>query len=152
MKVLLDTNIIIHREASKIINNDIGILFYWLDRLHYTKVVHPLTASELNRNLNSETVKTMLVKLANYEVLKTEAPANDQIKKVSEAIDKVPNDLDDTRLLNEVFSQRVDILISEDKKIHTKAGMLGISDRVFGIDDILEKIVGNMREDKKRCW
>src|ERR1700733_10994523 len=117
MKVLLDTNIIIHREASKIINNDIGILFYWLDRLHYTKVVHPLTASELNRNLNSETVKTMLVKLANYEVLKTEAPANDQIKKVSEAIDKVQNDLDDTRLLNEVFSQRVDILISEDKKI-----------------------------------
>jgi hypothetical protein len=146
MKVLLDTNIIIHREASKIINNDIGILFYWLDRLHYTKVVHPLTASELNRNLNSETVKTMLVKLANYEVLKTEAPANDQIKKVSEAIDKVPNDLDDTRLLNEVFSQRVDILISEDKKIHTKAGMLGISDRVFGIDDILEKIIAKNPE------
>jgi len=72
MKILLDTNIIIHREASKIVNNDIGILFYWLDKLHYAKVVHPLTARELNRNLNPETAKTMQVKLANYEVLKTE--------------------------------------------------------------------------------
>ena len=113
MKVLLDTNIIIHREASKIINNDIGILFYWLDKLHHVKVVHPLTANELNRNLNPDTAKTMQAKLKNYEILKTEAPANDLVKKVSDTIDKVPNDFDDTRLLNEVFSDRVDILISE---------------------------------------
>jgi hypothetical protein len=146
MKVLLDTNIIIHREASKIINNDIGILFYWLDKLHYTKIVHPLTASELNRNLNPETAKTMQVKLSNYEVLKTEAPANDQVRKVSDAIDRVPNDFDDTRLLHEVFSDRVDILISEDKKIHTKAGMLGIGDRVFRIDGFLEKILAENPE------
>src|ERR1700743_1168962 len=141
MKVLLDTNIIIHREASKIVNNDIGILFNWLDRLHYTKNVHPLTAVELNRNLNPDTAKTMQVKLANYQVLKTEAPPNDQVKKVSDAIDKVPNDFDDTKLLNEVFSDRVDVLISEDKKIHTKAAMLGIGDRVFRIDSFLEKIL-----------
>ncbi len=146
MKILLDTNIIIHREASKIVNNDIGILFYWLDKLHYAKVVHPLTARELNRNLNPETAKTMQVKLANYEVLKTEAPANDPVKKVSDAIDKVPNDFDDTRLLNEVFSDRVDILISEDKKIHTKARMLGISDRVFRIDGFLEKVLAENPE------
>ena len=35
MKVLLDTNIIIHREASKIYNLDIGQLFNWLDKLKY---------------------------------------------------------------------------------------------------------------------
>lgn len=146
MKVLLDTNIIIHREASKIVNNDIGILFYWLDKLHYNKVVHPLTAIELNRNLNTETAKTMAVKLANYEVLKTEAPAHPAVKKVSDAIDKLPNDFADTKLLNEVFSERVDMLISEDKKIHTKAGILGISDRVFRIDGFLEKVLAENPE------
>ena len=36
-RVLLDTNIIIHREASTVINNNIGTLFRWLDRLKYTK-------------------------------------------------------------------------------------------------------------------
>jgi hypothetical protein len=41
--------------------------------------------------------------------------------------------------LNEVFENRVDILISEDKKIHTKAKLLGIADRVFRIQTFLEK-------------
>jgi len=35
IKILLDTNIIIHREASTVINDDIGILFRWLDNLHH---------------------------------------------------------------------------------------------------------------------
>lgn len=140
MRVLLDTNIIIHREASKVINQDIGILFNWLDKLHYTKCVHPLTALELARNINPETAKTMQVKLANYQLLKTEAPLHDQVKQVSIAIDTVPNDTDDTKLLNEVFCDRVDILISEDKKIHTKAALLGISDRIFRINNFLEKV------------
>ncbi len=140
MKILLDTNIIIHREASRILNQDIGILFNWLDKLHYTKCIHPLTVDELNRNINSDNAKVMQVKLANYHVLKTEAPLNEKVKQVSDKIDTVPNDLDDTKLINEVFCDRVDILISEDKKIHTKAAMLGISDRVFRIDSFLEKI------------
>lgn len=140
MRVLLDTNIIIHREASKIVNQDIGVLFYWLDKLHYTKCVHPLTAEELNRNINPDTAKTMQLKLANYQVLKTEAPLHDKVKQVSANIDTVSNDFDDTKLINEVFCDRVDILISEDKKIHTKAAMLGISDRVFRIDNFLEKV------------
>lgn len=140
MRVLLDTNIIIHREASTVINKDIGILLNWLDKLHYTKCVHPLTRDELSRNINSGTAKTMQVKLENYHLLKTEAPLNEELKKVSDSIDKTPNDINDSKLLNELISNRVDILISEDKKIHTKAAMLGISDRVFRIDTFLEKI------------
>lgn len=140
MRVLLDTNIIIHREASKIVNQDIGILFYWLDKLHYTKCIHPLTIVELNRNINSETVKTMQLKLANYHILKTEAPIHPNVKQVSESIDTLPNDLDDTKLLNEVYNDRVDFLLSEDKKIHKKSELLGIVDRVFRIDNFLEKV------------
>jgi predicted nucleic acid-binding protein len=140
MRVLLDTNIIIHREASRVINQDIGILFNWLDRLHYTKCVHPLTIDELNRHKDVDTVKTMQVKLTNYQVMQTVAPLHDQVMQVSLAIDTLRNDLDDTKLLNEVFCDRVDILISEDKKIHTKAAMLGITDRVFRIDNFLEKV------------
>ena len=140
MRVLLDTNIIIHREASRVINQDIGILFNWLDKLHFTKCVHPLTADELNRHQDANTVKTMQVKLTNYQVLQTVAPLHENVKQVSLSIDTLPNDLDDTKLLNEVYCDRVDILISEDKKIHTKAAMLGISDRVFRIDNFLEKV------------
>jgi predicted nucleic acid-binding protein len=146
MRVLLDTNIIIHREASKIVNEDIGILFYWLDKLNYVKCVHPLTINELNRNVNSDTVKVMQIKLAAYHLLKTQASVSDEVKEISLSVDKTPNDLDDTKLLNEVFAGRVDILISEDKKIHFKARLLGIADRVFRIDSFLEKVISENPE------
>ena len=41
-KILLDTNIIIHREATTVVNQDIGILFNWIDKLKYSKYIHPL--------------------------------------------------------------------------------------------------------------
>ncbi|MBS1537152.1 MAG: hypothetical protein JST20_05335 [Bacteroidetes bacterium] len=140
MRVLLDTNIIIHREASRVINQDIGVLFNWLDKLHYTKCVHQLTASELNRHQDVNTVRTMQIKLTNYQVLQTIAPLHNKVQEVSLIIDTVPNDFNDTKLLNEVFCERVDFLISEDKKIHTKAAMLGLTDRVYRIDNFLEKV------------
>jgi predicted nucleic acid-binding protein len=69
MKVLLDTNIIIHREANKGINADIGILFNWLDKLKYSKAIHPLTVEELNRNVDAKTVETMNIKVESYNLI-----------------------------------------------------------------------------------
>lgn len=140
MKVLLDTNIIIHREASKVINQDIGILFNWIDKLKYEKFIHPATVEELNRNIDPQTVATMAIKIGSYNLIRNLAPTSQILEQVSKQIDTVANDENDTKILNEVFCDRVDILISEDKKIHTKALLLGISDRVFKIDQFLEKV------------
>lgn len=146
MRILLDTNIIIHREASIVKNQDIGMLFHWLDRLHYTKCVHPITAKELRKHADTSIVKTFQIKLENYNVLKSEAPIHDEVKKVGSKIDNNENDINDTKLLNELYHGRVDILISEDKKIHTKAVLLGIGDRVYRIDSFLEKVVSDHPE------
>ncbi len=140
MKILLDTNIIIHREASKVVNTDIGILFNWLDKLKHSKYIHPLTIEELNRNKDPKTVETMNIKIGSYNLIKNIAPLSDDVKQICNRVDTTPNDKNDTIILNELFSERVDILISEDKKIHTKASLLGISSRVFKIEQYLEKI------------
>ena len=140
MKVLLDTNIIIHREASKVINQDIGVLFNWIDRLKYEKFIHPATVEELNRNKDPQIVATMAIKIGSYNLIRNLAPTSQILQQVSKQIDTVANDENDTKILNEVFCDRVDILISEDKKIHTKALLLGISDRVFKIEQFLEKV------------
>jgi hypothetical protein len=73
----------------------------------------------------------MNIKIESYNQLKYQAPLGDTIKKVSQKVDNQQNDLNDTQILNEVFENRVDILISEDKKIHIKAKLLGIGDRVL---------------------
>jgi len=141
MKALLDTNIIIHRETYKIVNQDIGILFKWLDKGKYTKCIHPITVEELLKNSNKQTVDTLKVKLESYYLLQTVAPLSEDVKIISGKIDNNLNDRNDSRLINEVYSDRVDILITEDKKIHKKAELLNISDRVFNIDSFLEKVV-----------
>jgi hypothetical protein len=55
-------------------------------------------------------------------------------------LDTTENAQNDTSLLSELFAGRVDILISEDRGIHAKAELLGISTKVFTIDDFLEKV------------
>jgi L-amino acid N-acyltransferase YncA/predicted nucleic acid-binding protein len=141
MRVLLDTNIVIHREASRILNQDIGQLFNWLDRLKYTKCVHPLTAQELAKHKDSKTVETMQVKLTSYHVLKTEAPLHPAIKAIIDNEDKTENDKIDSRILNELLNGRVDCILSEDKGIKRKAQQLGLEDKVLSIDRFLERAI-----------
>jgi predicted nucleic acid-binding protein len=146
MKALLDTNIIIHRETDRIMNQDIGILFRWIDKGKYTKCIHPITIEEIKRYKNKATVQTFQVKLDSYEILKTVAPLSPEVEKISLKIDKNVNDRNDTLLINELFNYRVDLLITEDKKIHFKASLLGLSELVFTIDSFLEKVVSENPE------
>ena len=121
MKALLDTNIIIHREANKVVSQDIGILYRWLDRGKYTKCVHSVTIEEIKKNPNQETVSAFMTKLQSYEIINIPSPMQYEVQQVSEKMDTNENDRNDTTLLNEVYVGRVDILITEDKKIHKKA-------------------------------
>ena len=140
MKILLDTNIVIHREAATVVDEDIGILFRWLDNLHHVKCIHSATVEELEKHDDPKVRKSLKVKLANYNVLKTKAPMSDRVRLISEQLDKNQNDLNDTLIINELYSGRVDALITEDKKLLNKASLLGISDRVYTIDAFLEKV------------
>ena len=142
MRALLDTNIVIHREArSNRASQSIGILFSWLEKAKYEKCIHPITVDELKNNSNQNSLNDLKRKLDNYSVLKTIAPLSNEVQKVSSCTDKNKNDLNDTKLLNEVFQNRVDILISEDRKIHNKALSLNIQYKVYNIDSFLAKIV-----------
>ncbi len=146
MKVLLDTNIVIHREAATVVDEDIGILFRWLDNLHHTKCIHSVTAEELEKHEDPKVRKSLKVKLASYNVLKTKAPMSDAVRKLSEELDKNQNDMNDTLIINELYCGRVDALITEDKKLLNKASLLGISDRVYTIDAFLEKVTAENPE------
>lgn len=140
MRVLLDTNIIIYRESNKPPKQEIGVLFRWFDKLHYEKCVHPRTIEEIRRHKDTAVVSAFETKIANYYQLKTLAPDSDEIRKIYSGYDRNENDKTDTDLLNEVFCDRVDFLVTEDRKIHKKAVSLCVSERVFTIDSFLEKV------------
>jgi predicted nucleic acid-binding protein len=103
MKVLLDTNIIIHRESHRILNKSIGQLFNLLDKGKFDKCVHPITLQEIEKNSNLDTAETFSIKLESYEQLQTVTPLRDEVKTVSDEHDTTDNDKNDTLLLNEIL-------------------------------------------------
>ena len=146
MKILLDTNVIIHREAYKTSNISIGQLFRWLDNIKATKCIHPITEAELRSHANAETVKSMGIKMEAYYTLKTIAPINPRIQHFIDNSDLNENDRNDSRLLNELLEGRVDVFITEDKKVHKKAAVLGIAENVYTISAFVEKSIAEHPE------
>ncbi len=146
MKILLDTNIIIHRESDRIIEHSIGQLFNWIDKLHYNKYIHPITVTEIKAYKDKQVVDTFTIKLDSYNLIKRQIPFSENVQEVSNKIDVNQNDINDTHLLNEVYEGRINLLITQDKKIHHKARLLGISDKVFKIQSFLEKVTSENPE------
>lgn len=139
MKTLLDTNIIIHRENTQVTNQSIGLLYYWLDKLHYEKVIHPYTISELRKYGDTQMQELYDVKLASYVELKTIAVQTPQFIEALKVLPKSKNDEIDNQLLCEIFCGRADILITEDRIMRNKAIVLGIADKVYSINSFIEK-------------
>src|SRR6267378_579373 len=105
MRVLLDTNVVIHREAATVIRQDIGKLFFWLDRLDHEKCIHPLSLQEIEKHKDERVRKSFRAKLQSYNVLKTIAPVAPDVQQFS-AKDLTPNDKNDTLLVNELYAER----------------------------------------------
>lgn len=140
MRVLLDTNIVIHRENKRISNYSIGHLFRWLDRLKYDKVIHQYTIGEIGKYRDSETQEVLSVKLEAYNVIKTVIQPDPGFLNIIGSAGKDENNYVDNCLLYEVYRNRVDYLITEDKAMRIKAVSLGISDRVFSINSFISKV------------
>lgn len=140
MRVLLDTNIIIHRENNRVSNYSIGHLFRWLDRLKYDKIIHPYTIEEIKKYRDPETLETIVVKLESYNVLKTICEPDDSFITSTGQEERTENDHIDNCLLYEVYLRRVDYLITEDKKLRGKAICLGLDGRVFSINAFISKV------------
>ena len=140
MRVLLDTNIIIHRESPVVKHRDIGVLFRWLDNLHHEKCVHQVSINEIKKLKPGNTLDTFNIKLDSYNLLSIPISMSSEVLKVCGPIDQNENDRNDTKLVNELYAGRVDYLITEDKKILRKAELLGVSGRAFSIDAFLEKV------------
>jgi hypothetical protein len=139
MRVLLDTNILIHREASTVVRGDIGNVFNWLDKLKHEKCAHPVSLNEIEKHKDDKVRSSFRAKLQSYNILKTTAPMSPGASQFA-STDKSENDRNDTIIVNEVVANRVDILITEDRGVHAKAAVLGIADRVFTLDAFLEKV------------
>src|SRR6266850_794772 len=109
MRALLDTNILIHREAA----------------------VHPGSVAEISRHEDERVRTAFKAKLASYNLIQNPSPIDPEVARVGRELDVTDNDRLDTLLLNERYTGRVDILLTEDRGIARKAARLGLADKTF---------------------
>ena len=140
VKALLDTNIIIHRETMQATNYTIGKLYYWLDKLHYEKLLHPYTVAELRKANNTQQQQLYDARLSAYTQMQCIATQTDDFTSLLAETPKTENDKIDNQLLCEVYCGRADILITEDRRMRIKAERLGIADKVFSINTFISKV------------
>lgn len=137
MRVLLDTNIIIHRENNRATNYSIGHLFNWLDKLKFEKIIHPLSVAEIEKYNDKNTQDVYKIKLSAYNRLTVPEKIADELVAAFRDTDTTENDRIDTALLNSVFLKHVDLFITEDKKLRKKAEKIGLGDKVYSINHFI---------------
>ena len=140
MRALLDTNIVIHRENKRVTNYSIGHLFRWLDNLRYVKVIHPYSIDEIQKYRDPETQEVLGVKLESYNKIQTIKEPDEKFLSLLNESEKVKKDFIDNTLLYEVYLGRVNILITEDRRLREKANKLGIGDNVFSINSFISTV------------
>lgn len=140
MRILLDTNILIHRETAHVVKENVGVLFNWIDRLGHEKCVHPVSSEEIGKHADERVRRSFAAKLQSYTELRGITALDPDVAALSAELDRSINGRNDTRLVNELYLGRVDFLISEDRGLSVKADRLGIGDRVYTIDEYLEKV------------
>jgi len=137
LKVLIDTNVFIHREGDKLVPDALRDLEKYLKDRGHTIVIHPLSEKEIRNDPRKERRRKAESKVETYP--RVEFPsypnnADDEFRRhVSEAADF--NERVDNALLYSVYDDTVDFLVTEDKGIHRKAIDLGLSDQVFNIKE-----------------
>ena len=135
--VLFDTNIIIERENPQIPNESVARLFFCVDKEKLDKFIHPSCFTEIGKYHDAKQVEIINAKLNAYNVINEFTKHEGDFDERLTNLTKTQNDLIDNELLYQVYSNVIDVLVTEDKKVLQKANVLLIRSRVFTIDEYI---------------
>lgn len=135
MDVLLDTNILIHRESDKVVPEPLPKLERELRDAGHQILIHPASAKEIFQDPDEERRESTESRVKAYPRLEFPPKPGSEDSEFRTAVPPAsnPNDQVDNQLLFAVHEDAVDFLITEDEGIHKKALNLGLEDRVFNI-------------------
>lgn len=143
MRILIDTNILIHLEDNKQVSNEYYKFYNSAIENHCRILHHKGTLSDLSNDSDQERKNIILSKLQKYQVL--ENPAYPSQEFLDSIHAKKGNDLIDAQLLYQVYIGYVELFITEDRELLKKAFQMQMKDRVMNIKDGLDFLLEHFR-------
>lgn len=131
LKVLIDTNILIHSEDNKEINNEIQN-FHNLSK-YFNLFIHKWIFKDINRDKNDKRKTIIKSKIWKYILSDFKRSPDDDYYSIIDRPKKENDKIDDI-LLFTLKNLACDYLITEDRWIHKKALQLNIKDKVFSVE------------------
>lgn len=139
MTIILDTNILIDRENPNQPQLAVNRLILAIDKFGYEKFIHPASIEELNDYKDQKQRDILIGKLNSYQQIQIRPKLSSEfLAKLKSFSSTGKNNMVDNELLFQVYDQRMDYLVTEDRVMYKKAESLGIADRVFSIERFLQ--------------
>ncbi|WP_162197666.1 PIN domain-containing protein [Methanosarcina horonobensis] len=136
MKLLHDTNILIHIQDPKELPPNLQALLTIIREHGHQEFIHPASLKDIDNDNNAERKKITLSKLRGYPLLPSPPIPDDEFTSLV-GIPVNSHDKNDNEILFSLKKNLVDFLITEDRGIVKKANLLNLDDRVFSIDSAL---------------
>lgn len=129
MRILVDTNILIHLEDNKILESEFSLLYSTAINNNCTIFYHRACLDDLSKDKNEERRRIVISKLNKYTPLGHPAQLSDEIS--IEFGEKNDNDRIDNEQLLQLKKGYVELFITNDKGILKKAKKLNLQENVL---------------------
>lgn len=137
MKVILDTNILIHVEDPKELSDDRQHLLRIFREHGHQIFIHPASLKDINNDHDETRKKVILSKLKGYPLI--EAPPEPTAEFLSlVGVPSNSNEKIDDELLFSIQKNAADFLITEDCGLQKKARKVDLETRVLSIESALD--------------
>jgi rRNA-processing protein FCF1/L-amino acid N-acyltransferase YncA len=135
MRVLIDTNILIHLEDNKVLSDEFALFYNQAIKNKCEVFYHKACIEDLNRDKDKARKEVVLSKLKKYQVLENPAILSSDFSK--ELGEKKVNDRIDNEQLLQLHKGYIELLVTNDKGIKKKAKKLNIEHKVLNSEEAL---------------
>jgi hypothetical protein len=136
MRILIDTNILIHLEDNKVIDEQFAKFYQFANANKCDIYYHPACVRDLKKDKDADRKDITLTKLNKYSQMPD--PATPTAEFILSVGQKKENDEIDNIQLFQVSKGYVDYFITEDKGIQDKASKINLKTKVLFISDGLK--------------
>lgn len=139
MRILLDTNIFIPLEdSSQVLDESLSDLVKLANQYGHQLLIHPASKEDIGRDSNKQRREISLSRINKYPQIEFPPILSPEERNKLGLAQNKDNDRVDNLILYALFRDAVELLVTEDRGMHKKASLLGLTDRIHYVQQASE--------------